>query len=64
MGYGTGQQPSAEVLNTYLADLEAAEKAELDRVAAEQSSGYIDLSPGFVEPEPAPTPFYIPPPNV
>ena len=62
MGYGTSQPPSAEVLNTYIADLEAAEKAEHDKVAAEnESPGYIDLSPGFVEPETVSTPIWIPP---
>lgn len=49
--YGQTQPPPAEVLNGYLQDLEAAEQAEADRAAAEQASkGYIDLSPGVVDP--------------
>ena len=47
------QPPSADIVNGYLKDLEAAEAAEASRVSAEaKSKGYIDLSEGFIEPDP------------
>lgn len=63
--YGQTQSPSAEVLNGYLQDLEAAEQAEADRTAAEQASnGYIDLSPGLEDaPRPETTRKPIPKPK-
>ena len=48
-----GQTPSADIVNGYLKDLEAAEEAEAARISADaKAKGYIDLSEGFIEPDP------------
>jgi hypothetical protein len=58
-----GQPASANIVDGYLQDMEAAEEAEAARKAAEAAEkGYIDLSEGFVEPEPTiPEPVPEPP---
>jgi hypothetical protein len=50
---GYGQPPSADIVNGYLQDLAAAEEAGAAKPTTEANSkGYIDLSEGFIEPDP------------
>lgn len=60
-----GQPASSHIVDGYLQDMEAAEEAEAARKAAEaKTKGYIDLSEGFVEPDPPPTKPVPEPPQV
>ena len=52
LDYGQAPPPSSIITDGYLADLQAAEDAEAERIAADAAAkGYIDLSEEFEEPE-------------
>jgi hypothetical protein len=60
-----GHPASSNIVDGYLQDMEAAEEAEAASKAAEwKEKGYIDLSEGFVEPDPPITKPAAEPPQV